>query len=218
MLLPSASPDEAFNAQEGCTCFEIALGLRSSVPEHLQWQARSGLLALSSQGPGANAARIDVIDPAWPQVRTHAMLVLQACPCRWEIWGLQATGVLHVPLNASQQEQLLGIAWAPALYRSALLTWTSLGEVGAWSPATSSSSPGSNAWSGQAALRLDLKEPGTWFPLPQGLRPWQSRICAGQNFAASQDMMYSCPVPCSPPPIAGAFVGIGLARWCQGTP
>lgn len=68
--------------------------------------------------------------------------------------------MLHIPLDASQQEQLLGIAWAPALHRSALLTWTSLGQVGAWSPAASSSIPGSETWSGQAALKLDLKEPG----------------------------------------------------------
>ena len=46
-------------------------------------------------------------------------------------WGLQATGVLHTPLDASKQEQLLGIAWAPALYRSVLLTWTSLGQAAA---------------------------------------------------------------------------------------
>ena len=160
MLLPSASPDEDIDAQEDCTCFEVALGLRSSVRQ-VQWQARSGLLAISSQGSGANAARVDVIDPAWPQVNITAMLVLQPHPCRQQIRVLQATGVLHIPMDASQQEQLLGTAWAPVLYRSALLTWTSLGQVGAWSPATSSSSPGSNAWSGQAALKLDLKEPGT---------------------------------------------------------
>ena len=67
MLLPSESPNEGFDVQEGCTCFEVALGLRSSVRQ-LQWQGRSGLLAITSQGAGASTARIDVIDPAWPQV------------------------------------------------------------------------------------------------------------------------------------------------------